>query len=260
MKNRAILIAKNRTNNFCNQKHINQIQQKRIDAIEKILRDSPKGVTPSELASYLNIYPSTVARTLPLLESKGLLLSADEEGRLWLFDRSMLQSDDRPIEQLRLMLNDNERTEAQYQKLFEDNPWLLGSTYKKIVRHKKLDDEHIPDLVGIRASDNFMDIFEIKQPFLKLFLDNGHFSNEFYKSWDQAERYLNFTKTQPFYLQQKGLRFENPKCILIMGYDLSDENKSKLSIKESMNPLIQVMTYEKILSLAENTLRMSQNM
>lgn len=228
-------------------------------AIEELLRANPKGLTESEIAFYLSLERRAIKNTLPNLEEVGIFLWEDENGRLGILDVTALPLTihpdlDKPIRELRKLLEDQDNEESKYQQLFQNYPWIFGTYYKEIVRHQKFNDENIPDFLGVRAHDNYMDIFEIKPPFLKLYRNDGNFSSEFNDAWNQAERYLAFAQIEADYLRRsKNLQFNNPKCMLIAGYNLPESVASKLSTKQRLNPLIQSMTYNQVLAQAETT-------
>ncbi|MCD4687366.1 MAG: DUF4263 domain-containing protein [Anaerolineae bacterium] len=161
---------------------------------------------------------------------------------------------DQPVMALRALINEGDNDEGKYQKLLSDYPWVLGAQYKVIQRHEKLDDRNIPDFTGVRVHDKCRDIFEIKPPFMNIFRQNGKFTSAFNDAWDQAERYWDFANRNRDYLfREKGLRFENPKCILILGSGLSSEDVEKLRRKERSNPAIEVRTYDDLLKFMTNT-------
>ena len=138
--------------------------------------------------------------------------------RLKEFPESQISNLDQPINELEILINSTNNNESKYQELLIKYPWILGAKYNKIQRHSKLDDKNIPDFTGIRVKDGYRDIFEIKPPFIKLFCNDGSFSADFHKAWNQAERYLDFSLQESDYLRRKGYRFDNPKCYLILGY------------------------------------------
>jgi hypothetical protein len=163
---------------------------------------------------------------------------------------------DAAIERLESLLGDQNNDESQYQSLLERNPWMLGAEYEVIQSHRALDDANIPDLTGVRVHDKQRDIIEIKPPFLTLFRkSDGEFSSEFNNAWNQAERYIDFASTNADYLWKKGLMFENPKCYLLIGYNLTIEQRKKVIVKERMNPLIRILTYNDFLAYAKSTLQ-----
>jgi len=60
-----------------------------LDRLQEIYRkiEEHPGKRPGYLARLLGLQRSEVARALPALEEKGLLLSEDEKGGLWPFRR-----------------------------------------------------------------------------------------------------------------------------------------------------------------------------
>src|SRR6185437_6287628 len=104
------------------------------------------------------------------------------------------------LDKLKDLLSRHIESEAAYQELLEEHPWMLGGTYAEVRRHAKLDDARIPDFTAVRCSDRFNDVVEIKQPFLKLFREDGGFSSEFNDAWNQSEGYLAFVVRQRQYL------------------------------------------------------------
>lgn len=162
---------------------------------------------------------------------------------------------DEPIQELTSLINNNNNNEAEYQEFLEKYPWVLGAQYSMIQRHTNLDDSNIPDFTGVRVHDNYRDIFELKPPFMKLFRNNGNFTSDFYDAWNQAERYLNFAREEKDYLNRKGMRFDNPKCYLVLGLNLSEEKIREIRRKEKMNPAIQLITYDDLLAFIKSTVK-----
>lgn len=146
-------------------------------------------------------------------------------------------------------------SEGDYQELFEQHPWMFGGHYTDITRHKALDDKRIPDFTGRRCYDSCLDIVEIKQPFLTCFRQDGKFGSGFNDAWNQAEEYLTFTVAQRLYLlDAKGMRFENPICVLVVGHELTPEQRRKIAEKESRSNSVRVRTFDEILKIAESVL------
>jgi hypothetical protein len=161
-----------------------------------------------------------------------------------------------PIARLRKLLDEKSNDEKNYQELLQDYPWILGLEYQKIQRHEHFDDENIPDFTGVKVSNQTRDIFEVKPPFMQMFRKNGTFRSEFLQAWDQAERYLNFAREYQWYLQkEKGLLFDNPKCYLIVGFNLPSDKIPKIRSKEKMNAAIRLLTYNDLLAFMEHTVK-----
>jgi hypothetical protein len=164
-----------------------------------------------------------------------------------------LQVQRAPLE-LEALLGKRIEDESAYQRFLGQYPWCFGAMYSSISSHLHLDDKTIPDFTGVRLQDGTRDIFEIKSPFLDLFRKDGGFAADFNDSWNQAERYLDFTRRNGDYLQrEKGLRFENPRCYLLIGHGLTVDQIKAIRGKERMNPAITVYTYDDVLTLIRNT-------
>lgn len=160
---------------------------------------------------------------------------------------------DVPIHDLRALLDANDPDESKYQELLTQHPWILGLQYSRIQRHEQLDDQNIPDFTGVRVSDKCRDIFEVKPPSMPVCRGDGEFTAPFNAAWNQAERYLNFAHQEADYLRRKGFRFDNPKCMLICGFNLSKEDVQQIRIKERMNPSLEVLTFNDLITFMEST-------
>ncbi|MBK9966151.1 MAG: DUF4263 domain-containing protein [Holophagales bacterium] len=162
---------------------------------------------------------------------------------------------DTAVATLERLLACKENRESDYQRFFTRHPWVLGALHTSVQSHVPLDDRNIPDFSAVRARDGARDVLEIKPPFLQLFRSDDDFSADFNSAWNQAERYLDFTRREADYLlRQKGLRFETPHCYLIAGFGLSDVQRARIQAKERLNPSVTFLTYEEVQTLLRNTL------
>ena len=60
--------------------------QKRLEAIWRTVEETP-GIRAGQVARDLDLHRTTVMRALPAMEEEGLLLSEDDQGRLWSWRR-----------------------------------------------------------------------------------------------------------------------------------------------------------------------------
>ncbi len=60
--------------------------KEKLEAIWQVVEQEP-GIRPARIAQKLNIPRSSVTRALPAMEMEGLLLSEDDQGRLWPWKR-----------------------------------------------------------------------------------------------------------------------------------------------------------------------------
>ncbi|MCL4264875.1 MAG: DUF4263 domain-containing protein [Anaerolineae bacterium] len=176
------------------------------------------------------------------------------------FSKTKISKLDEPIQRLEALLNNRDNDESHYQELLTEYPWILGAEYEDIQRHTKLDDKNIPDFTGGRVRDGCRDLIEIKPPFTKVSRGNGDLNNAFNDAWNQAERYLDFAKSERGYLQRKGFRFDNPKCYLILGFDLTDDELKQVRIKERNNPAIHLLTYNDLLAFTKATVTLIRSL
>ena len=167
-----------------------------------------------------------------------------------------VQELDQTIRNLNEMLVRKESDEEKYQDYFMAHPWLFGAEYTRIDSHKAFNDENIPDFTAVRVRDGARDIIEIKPPTLPLFKQNNEPRAEFNSAWNKAERYLDFARREADYLlRQKGLRFDNPRCYLLAGNSLTDDQMQVIRLKERLNPAISVLTYNDVLAFAKATVK-----
>lgn len=173
------------------------------------------------------------------------------------FGHSRIEQMKSAIAELEDLLEQRCTQESKYQQLLERSPWLLGANYSLIQRHAKMDDANVPDFTAMRTYDGANDIVELKQPFAKLFKSDGSFSSNFNDAWNQAERYLGFCQKQRSYLQEtKNLKFDNPRCILLIGLGIDPKQMRMIRAKEEMNRLVIVMTYDQLCEQARHLLQL----
>jgi hypothetical protein len=157
---------------------------------------------------------------------------------------------------LEMLISSKCEKESSYQELLESNAWMFGGIYSSVKRHSKFDDKNIPDFTASRAADGFMDIIELKHPFLRCFTQSG-FSSEFNDSWNQAERYASFCIRNAAYLRsEKQMEFDQPRCILLMGFDLSSEQEAEIRNKNMVSSSVKFMSYDHLLRQAKHVLEL----
>jgi len=159
------------------------------------------------------------------------------------------------VADLERLLGERCEEESKYQELLHQHPWMLGGSYGQVLRHQPFDDSAIPDFTAVRCYDQCHDIIELKQPFLQLFKGSDQFGAAFNDAWNQAEGYLAFTMRQRGYLlQEKKLRFEDPRVLLICGHGLNPEQLARVRERSSVSRTITVITYDQILEIARHFL------
>ena len=61
-------------------------QPERLEGIYQTVEEHP-GERPASIARHLGLHRSEVTRSLPALEERGYLISEDEKGQLWPYQR-----------------------------------------------------------------------------------------------------------------------------------------------------------------------------
>ena len=61
----------------------------------------------------------------------------------------------------------HDHVEDVWQKWFNNNPWVLGSEFVKVLGERDIDTDNISDYL-MEAYDGFLDIIEIKRPGISL--------------------------------------------------------------------------------------------
>lgn len=166
------------------------------------------------------------------------------------------------IEQFEAILRDNS-VEAQWQKWFEKNSWILGSDFVRVLDESSIDTRNIADFL-MEAYDGFLDIIEIKRPeggmsFWASTLDHGNYipSTDLIKAVTQASSYIYEVEREAnsvkFLERVDGVKTIKPRCILIFGRS-SDWNPKQIEAFRILNSgyhNLSIMTYDHVLERAK---------
>jgi hypothetical protein len=117
--------------------------------------------------------------------------------------------------------------EDPWQKWFEENEWVLGSEFVRILDERPIDVGHIADYL-MQAYDGFLDLVEIKRPEggLKFWadgLDHGNYvpHSDLIKAITQATRYVLEVERESnnvkFLERLDNVKAIKPRCVLIFG-------------------------------------------
>lgn len=161
--------------------------------------------------------------------------------------------------------------EQEWQEWFEDNSWILGSEFVKILDERKIDSSHITDFI-MKAHDGFLDIVEIKKPdtqqkFWSDTKDHDNYvpSNELVKAITQSIRYIYEIEREAnsvkFLEKTEGVKTIKPRCLLIFGrsHDWNKEQHEAYRILNSSYHNLSVLTYDHVLKRAKSILGVKGN-
>ena len=156
-----------------------------------------------------------------------------------------------------------DRTEHTWQDWFEENSWVLGSDFVRVLDERRIDTSNISDFL-MEAYDGFLDVVEIKRPeggvkFWSSSKDHGNYvpSVDLVKAITQASRYIfeieNEANSVKFLERVGGVRTVKPRGVLIFGRseDWNREQQEAYRILNASYHNLTVMSYDHVLERAK---------
>jgi len=156
--------------------------------------------------------------------------------------------------------------EQKWQHWFEQNDWVLGSEFVRILDEREIDTANITDYL-MEAYDGFLDIIEIKRPQGSLCFwadsqDHGNYvpSSDLTKAVTQATKYIYEVEREANsikFLERVGnVKTIKPRCVLIFGRsnDWNNDQKEAYRILNSSYHNLTIMTYDHVLNRAKRIL------
>jgi len=168
----------------------------------------------------------------------------------------------RAIDKYNTMLESN-CVEADWQKWFEENSWVLGCDFVRVLEERTIDTKNISDFL-MESYDGFLDIVEIKRPegdleFWQKSLDHGNCipHSDLIKAITQASIYIHEVEleanSKKFFDRVGGINTIKPRCTLIYGRSNNwdqDQNKAFRILNSSYHNL-SIMTFDHVLERAK---------
>jgi hypothetical protein len=168
----------------------------------------------------------------------------------------------RAIRQAETALARNQ-VEANWQKWFTQNSWVLGSDFVEVLDERRIDVKNISDFL-MKAYDGFLDIVEIKRPegglrFWSAALDHDNYvpSNDLTKAVTQASRYIYEVEREAnsvkFLERVGGVRTVKPRCVLIFGRsnDWNAQQNESYRIFNAGFHNLTILTYDHVIERAK---------
>lgn len=168
----------------------------------------------------------------------------------------------RAVREYRSML-DQDLVEQRWQQWFQENSWVLGSEFVRILDERRIDTKNISDFL-MEAYDGFLDVVEIKRPgggmhFWAAALDHGNSvpSTDLIKAITQASRYIHEIELEAnsvkFLGNVGGVKTVKPRCVLLFGRsnDWTPEQAEAYRILNASFHNLTVLTYDHVLTRAE---------
>ncbi len=158
-----------------------------------------------------------------------------------------------------------DQVEPMWQSWFEENSWVLGSDFVKVLDERAIDTKNISDFL-MQSYDGFLDVVEIKRPegslkFWSNSLDHGNWvpHSDLIKAITQASIYIHEVEREAndlkFY-ERVGVKAIKPRCTLIYGRsnDWCKEQQEAFRILNSSYHNLTIMTYDHVLDRARRIL------
>lgn len=174
------------------------------------------------------------------------------------------------IEEFENMLN-QDITESKWQKWFEDNSWVLGTEFVRVLDERSIDTKNISDYL-MQAYDGFLDIVEIKRPegTLKFWSetkdhDNYIPSTDLVKAVTQASKYIYEVEREAdsvkFLERVNNTKVIKPRCVLIFGRSngWNEEQKEAYRILNSNYHNLTVLTFDHVLERARRIIDLKKS-
>jgi hypothetical protein len=166
------------------------------------------------------------------------------------------------IEEFEQMLDDD-LVEHRWQEWFQNNDWVLGSEFVRMLDEREIDSAHISDFL-MQAYDGFLDIVEIKRPEggLKFWMDALDHENyvpspDLMKAVTQASKYIYEVEREAnsikFLERVDFVKIIKPRCILIFGrsFDWHEKQNEAYRILNASYHNLTILTYDHVLQRAK---------
>ena len=150
-------------------------------------------------------------------------------------------------------------TENHFQKLFQENPWMIQSELVDILDARRIDDQNIADYLG-KSMDGYVDIVELKRykisaTFWRSTLDHGNvvIHGELLEAITQCQNYIAEIEAEADSIKRlhslDHTPILKPKITLLYGssVDWSEDQKKAFRILNSSYHSLNIMTYDMLL-------------
>ena len=164
------------------------------------------------------------------------------------------------LSKFREMVNQNLH-ESKYQEYLKDNHWIFGGEYNELLSDRNIIKNGQLDFPVLRTADGYLEIIEIKRPIeSSLFRKNGNSYSEVASVVDaisQTDDYLARVDKEAFQIESENeIDIEKVRGKVIIGRDGDKEQKKALRRLNARTSRIEVMTYDQLISIAQNILNL----
>lgn len=148
--------------------------------------------------------------------------------------------------------------ERNYQEFFENNPALIDPLASSIVPRENLAEMFRTDFVIRRLDDEYIFV-EIEKPQDHPFTDYPHPTEALSHALGQVVNWLIWLEDNIAYAQAHGFPgVHSPRGVIVMGRKTeltSPQLRMLKALNDTLNPRLQILTYDDVLQNARNVLR-----
>jgi len=153
-------------------------------------------------------------------------------------------------------------SEAQFQELLAENPWMFGSEYSELLDRRKWTRDGQQDFVVRRTTDDYIELIEIKTPLDGRILFNKDTSHGTYyagaelsKAVGQVENYIEELEAdRNTILVKDGEDTCKIRAKVIIGRDNDEQQRRALRRFNGHLHRIEVITFDQLLKIAQNVI------
>ena len=167
----------------------------------------------------------------------------------------------RVYERLKTLVEDPSTPEAQLQRFLGEHPWAFGSEYSQLVDRRTWTRDDRLDFMLRRTVDNYLEIIEIKTPFLDALFRHDMSHDSYYPSAalsqvvGQVMRYIEEVDRQRDAIAVKdGWDPLKIRARVIIGRDGPGEQQRALRNLNGHLHRIEVITFDQLLRIARRVL------
>ena len=159
------------------------------------------------------------------------------------------------------LIQDSNIKEIDVQKFLSKNPWVFGSEYSELLDRRKWTRDDSLDFMLRRTIDNFLEIIEIKTPFLKSLMIYDPSHNCYYPSSKlsqvigQVMRYIEeIERSRDSIISKDDCDPLKIRARIIIGRDGDKKHQEALRILNSHLHRVEILTFDQLIRIAERTL------
>lgn len=164
-------------------------------------------------------------------------------------------------DQLKLLVDSEHTSENMFQNLLSENPWMFGSEYSELLDRRTWTRDDNLDFMLRRTSDNYLEIIEIKTPFIGPLFRHDKSHDSYYPSsklslvLGQVMRYISeIERSRDSILSKDECDTLKIRARIIVGLDGIPVQQETLRNLNAHLHRIEVITFNQLIRIAGRVL------